>query len=184
MTLYSTIFNVVKALHIIFMVSYFAGIFYIVRLLIYHVETLEKKDPERSILQKQYLYMEKQLWNIIILPASWMVLITGLTMILTEAHLYFNSRWMQIKIALVFLLIAYHLCCLKLLRDFKKNLFQYTSLQLRLWNEIATLLLISIVLAVVLKAEFVRLWPNIFGSLILLGLLITYIVKRFKNLKK
>ncbi|WP_195909866.1 CopD family protein [Bacteroidetes bacterium endosymbiont of Geopemphigus sp.] len=184
MTLYSTIFNIIKALHTIFIVSYFAGIFYIVRLLIYHIETLEKKDSERSILQNQYIYMEKKLWNIIILPASWMVLITGLTMILTEVNFYFSSTWMQIKIALVFLLIVYHLCCLKLLRDFKKNLFQYTSLQLRLWNEIATLLLISIVLAVVLKTDFVRLWLNIFGSLILLGLLITYIVKRIKNLKK
>lgn len=184
MNLYSTTFNIVKALHIVFVVSYFAGILYIVRLLIYHVETLEKNDPEKSILQTQYAHMEKKLWNIIIVPASLMVLTTGLTMVLSEIHFYLQSAWMQTKITLVFLLAAYHLGCLKLLRDFKKKSFRYTSLQLRLWNEVATLLLIGIILAVVLKEDFIRLWKTILTSLIFLGFLIACVVKSIKHFKK
>ena len=62
-------YSIVKALHIIFVVSYFAGIFYIVRLFIYHTEALQESEPKRSILHQQFSYMEERLWNIITVPA-------------------------------------------------------------------------------------------------------------------
>ena len=74
------LFSITKAIHIIFVVSYFAGIFYMVRLFIYHTEALEKDEPERSILHRQFSFMEERLWNIITVPALIIMSVTGIYM--------------------------------------------------------------------------------------------------------
>ena len=83
------LFSITKAIHIIFVVSYFAGIFYMVRLFIYHTEALEKDEPERSILHRQFSFMEERLWNIITVPALIIMSVTGIYMFYLMDWAYF-----------------------------------------------------------------------------------------------
>jgi putative membrane protein len=143
----------VKALHIIFVVSWFAGLFYMVRLFIYHVEAQAKSDIEREILSNQFIIMEKKLWWIITTPAMVLTVIFGTWMvILNPSYLY--APWFQIKLVFVLLLLIYHFLCQNIMVKFKQNSFRWKSTQLRLWNELATLFLVAIVFLVVLKSTF------------------------------
>jgi putative membrane protein len=143
----------VKALHIIFVVSWFAGLFYMVRLFIYHVEAQAKSDIEREILSNQFIIMEKKLWWIITTPAMVLTVIFGTWMvILNPSYLY--APWFQIKLVFVLLLLIYHFLCQKIMVKLKQNSFRWKSTQLRLWNELATLFLVAIVFLVVLKSTF------------------------------
>jgi putative membrane protein len=143
----------VKALHIIFVVSWFAGLFYMVRLFIYHVEAQAKSDVEKEILSNQFVIMEKKLWWIITTPAMVLTVIFGTWMvILNPSYLY--APWFQIKLVFVLLLLIYHFLCQNIMVKFKQNIFNWKSTQLRLWNELATLFLVAIVFLVVLKSTF------------------------------
>ncbi|XOD69547.1 MAG: CopD family protein [Flavobacteriales bacterium AspAUS03] len=183
MTLYSTGFNLIKTFHIIFVLCYFAGIFYLVRLFIYHTETLEKLEPERSILQRQYLLMENLLWRVITVPAGTLALFSGLTMLCVEFHFYLTSPWMHLKLTFILLLILYHLSCQKIFHELKNNLFRFSTLQLRMWNEVATLLLFCIVLAVVLKQDFIIYGHWIALGLVALSMIIFLLIRRIKRMK-
>ena len=101
------LFNISKALHIIFMVSWFAGLFYMVRLFIYFVEAGSKEENESKILRKQYLIMQKRLWYIISWPAMILTLIFGSIMLIINPDLLIVG-YMHIKLTFVFLLVAYH----------------------------------------------------------------------------
>ena len=90
------LFSITKAIHIIFVVSYFAGIFYMVRLFIYHTEALEKDEPERSILHRQFSFMEERLWNIITVPALIIMSVTGIYMFYLMDWAYFLFSWMHV----------------------------------------------------------------------------------------
>ena len=146
---------VVKALHVIFMVAYFAGLFYIVRLFIYHSETLEEEKVKREILQTQFIKMEKLLWNIITVPSFCIMLFTGLLMLITNWESFKTEPWMHIKLTLLIFLFLYHFICFKMIRNFSKNKIKYTSMQLRYWNEVATLILFAVVFTVILKSYIV-----------------------------
>lgn len=143
-------FETVKALHIIFMVSWFAGLFYIVRLYIYHTEAQERPENERDILSKQFELMEKKLWWIITTPAMVLTLLFGIWM-LVLAPFYLKMGWMHFKLTFVLLLLGYHFVCQFILVDLKNKNFKWTSNQLRIWNEVATLVLVAVVFLVVLK---------------------------------
>ena len=98
-----------KALHLIFIVTWFAGLFYIVRLFIYHAEAESKEEHERSVLQGQYKIMEKRLWYGITWPSMVLALVFGLW--LAEVNNLWFSPWFQAKLVLVLLLLLYHLEC-------------------------------------------------------------------------
>jgi putative membrane protein len=98
-------FDVVKALHIIFVVSWFAGLFYMVRLFIYDVEANLKTEPEKSILQKQFQIMQSRLWWIITTPAMILSVVFGTWMIVLNFNYYLSSPWMHLKLGFVFLLL-------------------------------------------------------------------------------
>ncbi|XOD66919.1 MAG: CopD family protein [Flavobacteriales bacterium Tduv] len=183
MSLYSTGFNLVKALHIIFMVSYFSGLFYLVRLFIYHTEALKKSESEKTFLQRQYLLMERLLWRMIVAPGAVFTLIFGLTMLCVESRFYLSSSWMYFKLVFILLLFFYHLGCWKILHELKHGVFRFSGLQLRIWNEVATMLLFAIVLAVVLKRDFVLYEHWIAFGFLILGMLIIVILKHLKRLK-
>ena len=100
-------FATVKALHIIFVVSWFAGLFYVVRLFIYHVEAQDKDKVEKEILSNQFEIMERRLWWIITTPAMLLTIIFGIWMILLIPD-YINATWMHIKLCFVLLLLIYH----------------------------------------------------------------------------
>ena len=104
------IYNYIKSLHLIFVITWFAGLFYIVRLFVYQIEANEKPSPEREILLKQYKIMTYRLWYIISWPSAVLAVIFALTLLhLNPAFL--EMRWMQVKLGFVVLLIAYHIKC-------------------------------------------------------------------------
>jgi protoporphyrinogen IX oxidase len=146
----------VKALHIIFVVTWFAGLFYIVRLFIYHTEAEKKENAEKKILQDQFKIMEKRLWYGITWPSAIITLILGNYLGYVSGWYY--STWFWVKYGLVLVLFAYHLSCHVIFRQLQNNIVKYTSKQLRIWNEVATLFLVSIVFIVTLKDSLSFIW--------------------------
>jgi putative membrane protein len=145
-------FDVIKALHIIFVVSWFAGLFYMVRLFIYDAEANTKSEPEKTILQKQFQLMQSRLWWIITTPAMILSVIFGTWMILLNSTYYLTSPWMHLKLGFVLLLLIYHFLCQRIMKKFVSGVYNWTGNQLRLWNELATLFLVIIVFIVVMKS--------------------------------
>jgi putative membrane protein len=174
--------DILKALHIIFMVSWFAGLFYMVRLFIYHVEAQKKEATERDILSKQFVIMEKKLWWIITTPAMILTVVFGTWMLILNWDYYKVSSWMHIKLLFVFLLLIYHFISQKIMNQFVKNEFKWTSTQLRVWNEVATLFLVSIVFLVVLKNSFN--WINGVIGFFSVGIALMIAIKWYKKLRK
>lgn len=175
------VFLYLKALHIIFVVTWFAGLFYIVRLFIYHVEANEKSQPAKDILQNQYKIMSKRLWYIITWPSAIIVLITAISMLINNPG-WLTPSWMHIKLTFVFLLYLYHLKCHSIFKDLQKDVVKRTSHQLRLWNEVATVLLFSIVFLVVLKNSLNWVWGVL--GIISLGIILMILTKWYKKSRK
>ncbi len=143
-------YNYILAIHIIFVVCWMAGLFYIVRLFIYHTEAQDKPEPDRKILSDQFEIMERKLWYIISVPSMVIVLVAGITMlILVPAWL--QQSWMQIKLCFVAGLLVYHFICQNKMKQMAKGVYTWTSTQLRIWNEVATIFLFAIVFLAVLK---------------------------------
>lgn len=139
-----------KSLHIIFVVSWFAGLFYLPRLFIYHTEAHTKPEPARGILLAEYRKNEKLLFNAIMVPAMWLTILSASWMLyLIPAWL--EQSWMHLKLTFVAGVVAYHFYCRKLIYELRQDYFRHSSFQLRLWNEVATVLLFAIVFLVVLK---------------------------------
>ncbi len=174
--------NTLKALHIIFVVSWFAGLFYIVRLFIYHTEAQAKPELEKEILSKQFVEMEKKLWWIITTPAMILTIVFGTWMIALNSEYYLQTPWMHLKLGFVALLLIYHFVCQKILNDLKNGKFNWKSNGLRLWNEVATLALVAIVFIVVLKDEL-NWWKGTLGFFaVAVGLML--LIKLYKRIRK
>lgn len=143
-------FEQIKALHLIFVVTWFAGLFYIVRLFVYHAEANLKNEPEKQILQNQYKIMEKRLWFGIAWPSMIGTLIFGFWLLI-ERPFWLEDLWMQLKLLFVAGLLIYHFICHRIVKDLSKDIVKHSSQKMRLWNEVATLFLVSIVFLVVCK---------------------------------
>jgi protoporphyrinogen IX oxidase len=141
----------IKALHIIFIVTWFAGMFYIVRLFIYNTEAQEKGEPEKKILTDQFSIMIKRLWLGITWPSAILTLIFGGWV--AGMSPFFNpvQQWIWIKLIFVAVLYAYHFTLQKIYSDEMKGIFRFSSNQLRVWNEVATILLIAIIMLATVK---------------------------------
>ena len=145
----------IKAIHIIFIVTWFAGLFYIPRLFIYNTEANEKPEPERSILQKQFSIMIKRLWLGITWPSAILSLIFGVWI----GWLYGSiPAWLWTKLGFVAVLYLYHFSLHKLYKQHINAKFKYSSQQLRIWNEIATILLVATVMIVSVKQNISLVW--------------------------
>ncbi|MDB5106875.1 MAG: protoporphyrinogen oxidase [Fibrobacteres bacterium] len=140
----------IKALHLVAVVSWFAGLLYIVRLFIYHVEAASRPEAERKVLEAQFGLMERRLWYGITWPAMVATACFGIYMMIRIRA--WEAGWFQLKAVLLCLLIAYHLYCGRIRKDLALGRCRLTSLQLRIWNEVATLLLFAIVFTAVLKS--------------------------------
>ena len=140
-----------KAIHIIFVVSWMAGLFYIVRLFIYHVEANDRTESERITLQRQFEIMQHKLWYIITTPAMVISVLAGIAMIWVNPVLL-SMNWMLVKLAFVLGLLVYHFLCQNIINKLKQGIFTWSSTQLRLWNELATIFLVAIVFTVILKS--------------------------------
>ena len=141
----------IKALHIIFIVNWFAGLFYMPRLFIYTTEANEKEEPARSILIEQNKTMQQRLWFIITWPAAVITLILGIWLLVQSGLIV--QPWMHVKLTFVLGLYFYHLSLHKIYLDQQKNIFKYSSRQLRIWNEVATIFLFAIIFLVVVKTN-------------------------------
>lgn len=140
-----------KALHIIGFVAWFAGLFYLVRLFVYHVEANERPATEAAILKKQYQIMEWRLYKIITNPAMMFTFTFGILMLLANPA-YLTMPWMHAKLALLIGLLAYHLYCKSIIVKLEKEQNTFSSFQFRLMNELPTIFLVGIVLLAVLKS--------------------------------
>lgn len=169
-----------KSLHLIFVVSWFAGLFYMVRLFIYHAEAGDRDASERSTLFGQFKIMERRLWQIITWPAAILSTIFGYWMVI-ELNLW-SQGWMMLKLGLTTLLWVYHLANHWLYLRYQKDELVWSSTQLRLWNELATLWLVAIIFVVVLKGTLN--W--IYGTLgfFAVGVLLMIAVRTYKRLRK
>lgn len=151
-------FLYIKALHIVFVVSWFAALFYIVRLFIYATDAQGKDEVARPILTQQLLTMQKKLWYIIGWPAAIGTHVFGWWMIIANPSYYLAQPWMWIKIIVVGLLTFYHLQCQRILSQQRMGVYKFSSFKLRLFNELATVFLVSIVFLVVVKSKSGLLW--------------------------
>ena len=151
------------------------------RLLIYLTEASDKPEPEKSILRKNYKKIASPLWFGITWPSAIITLVMGTTMLINQPA-WLTMGFMHIKLTLVFLLYLYHLSLHYIFGLLKKDVVKYTSLQLRIWNEVATLFLISIVFIIVLKNALSMVW-GIAGLLFVTLLLLMGIrlYKKFRN---
>jgi putative membrane protein len=145
-------FAYVKSLHIIFIVTWFAGLFYMVRLFVYFAEAQDKEAVEKTILSNQYKIMMKRLWYIITWPSMVLAIIFGAWMLVAQPILL-TQGWMLAKLVFVLLLVAYHYASGAIYNQFKNDIVNYTSVKMRLWNEVATILLFAIVFLVELQNE-------------------------------
>jgi protoporphyrinogen IX oxidase len=177
-------FNYFKALHIIFVVCWFAGLFYIVRLFIYQVEANQKTEVEKSILIPQYQLMQKRLWYGITWPAAILTMLFGFIMFYLQWEMYLQQVWMLVKLVFVGILFLYHLRCHQIFNQLKTNSYKGTSIRLRLFNEIATLLLFAIVFLVSLKSTGGLVWGMLWLivlAAIIFGAVFIYKKQREKN---
>ncbi len=172
-----------KALHITFVVTWFAGLFYIVRLFIYHTEAQERPLQERLALSNQFKLMQKRLWYGITWPSALMVLLFGGGML----HQWFPLRehpWLIAKLGFVVCLYAYHIYCGRIFKNLQHDRFPMSSDKLRLWNELATIFLVAIVFLVTLKSVIDMVW-GLFGLFVLMVILLIaiklYRKKRLSN---
>lgn len=139
-----------KAFHIIGFVAWFSGLFYLVRMFVYHKEASEKSEPERSILRTQFSLMQQRVFSIIATPAMVFTFICGAGMLLYNPA-YLQMGWMHIKLTLLIVLFAYHIYCYTIMKKMETGTHTFTSFQFRLLNEVPSLFLFAIVLLAVLK---------------------------------
>ncbi|GAB1543943.1 protoporphyrinogen oxidase HemJ [Scytonema sp. NUACC21] len=139
-----------KAFHIVGIVVWFAGLFYLVRLFIYHVEANQEPEPARTILKNQYQIMDKRLYNIITNPGMFVTVAMAIGLLTTEPEVL-KQGWLHVKLAFVLLLIGYHHYCKRLMKQLAKDECKWTGQQLRAFNEAPTVMLVVIVLLAVFK---------------------------------
>lgn len=145
----------IKALHIIFVITWFAGLFYMVRLFIYNREAQDKQEPDKSILKNQFNIMIRRLWFGITWPSCILTLVFGIWLLF---YYPVFPTWLWLKLGFVLALLLYHLSLHILYMQQLNNVFKFTSNQLRIWNEVATVFLVAIVMLVVIRNGVSLLW--------------------------
>lgn len=175
-----------KALHIIFVVTWFAGLFYMPRLFIYNTEANDKPEAEKKVLQAQFTIMMKRLWYGITWPSAILTLILGIAVLvnLQWDKMIFQPefRWLLIKLIFVVLLYIYHFTLHKILVQETRGIFKYSSQQLRIWNEAATVILIAVVMLVTVKQSISLVW-GLVGLIVFIAMLMAAIniYKKMRN---
>lgn len=166
-------FYYVKALHIIFVITWFAGLFYIIRLFIYHVEAESKPQPDKQILQTQYKLMSKRLWYIITWPSAILASFFAFWMLYKNPD-YFLMPWMHVKLAFVFALYFYHYSCQVIYTQLQNDVIKYSAFKLRMWNEVSTIILFAVIFLVTLQDAMNWIWGVVgiivFGIVLMLGI--------------
>ena len=170
-----------KAIHIIFIVTWFAALFYMPRLFVYDIEARQKQELERDILLAQFRIMQKRLWFGIAWPSFIITIILG-TALALNLGLDFSVDWFLYKIILVAGLMAYHFACHAIMNQLAKDVVKFSSQGMRMWNEIATIFLFGIVFLVVFKTTISLLYG--LGGLVGLIAVLMIAIKIYKNIRK
>jgi putative membrane protein len=175
-----------KAIHIIFIVTWFAALFYMPRLFIYNTEASEKSEAAREALREQFSVMMKRLWYGIAWPSSILTLVFGILVLFTggwESILFKpEGKWLLIKLIFVLFLYLYHFSLHKIFLQQSSGIFRYSSQQLRIWNEVATIFLVAIVMLAVVKQNMSIVWG--LGGLILFVILLMGAIRIYKLLRQ
>ncbi|MBU2926868.1 CopD family protein [Winogradskyella psychrotolerans] len=173
-------YNYIKSLHLIFVITWFAGLFYIPRLFVYQIEAFHKSSPEKEILGKQLKLMAKRLWFIITWPSAILATLFAICLMILMPS-WFQMGWMHVKLLFVFLLFIYHYKTHMYFKQLQNDEVKVTSSFMRIWNEGATFILFAVVFLVILKSTIN--W--IFGiiGLVVLGILIMLGFKLYKNIR-
>jgi len=174
-------YDIIKSLHIIFVVSWFAGLFYMPRLFIYHTEAQEKEEGAKKVLSDQFQIMEKKLWWIIATPAMVLTVFFGTWMLIVNPVLL-QQPWMHIKLAFVVVLLIYHFINQQKMCEMAKGVFKWKSNQLRMWNELATLCLVAIIFLVEMQGRLSWWKATLSFFLVAIGLML--LIKLYKRLQK
>ena len=171
-------YSYIKALHLIFVITWFAGLFYVVRLFVYQIEASQKPSPDKEILGEQLKLMASRLWYIITWPSAILTLIFALTLLYVRPFLL-DESWMQIKLAFVGALYLYHLKCHQIYKQLQKGIVKHSSNYMRLFNEGATVILFAVIFLVILRHELN--W--IFGVLgiVSLAVILMLLIKIYKR---
>ncbi|HTL82788.1 MAG TPA: CopD family protein [Bacteroidia bacterium] len=173
----------IKALHVIFVITWFAALFYMPRLLIYHVEADLKQEPEKGILSKQFKIMQKRLWYAIGWPSMILTIIFGSWMLALNPDLV-TQAWFILKMIFVGGLVLYHIQTHLIFANHQKDILKWSSFSLRLWNEVATVFLFAIIFLVIPKQNSDWVWVTL-GIILLAALLLAavaiYKIKREKK---
>ncbi|MFM7814490.1 MAG: CopD family protein, partial [Flavobacteriales bacterium] len=170
---------IIKSLHIIFMVTWFAGLFYMFRLFVYHVEAARDENRDKGrILMDQFRIMERRLWYAITWPSAIFTLTFGIWLLVLHVSLL-QQPWMHVKLLFVTLLIIYQLYGQRVYGIIGLNPMSFTSTRMRILNEVPTIILIAVVFLVVMKSEFSWVWGTL--SIIGIALVITYAIKLYRD---
>ncbi len=173
-----------KSLHIIGVVVWFAGLFYLVRLFIYHVEAQDLDQPIREAFSSQYKLMQRRLANIITTPGMILAISMAIGLLVMQPTLL-KQGWMQAKLSIVVALIIYHFYCYRIMGQLGNDRILLTGGQLRALNELPTLFLVAVVMLVVFKSQFptsAATWL-IFGLVIFMAASIQFYAKYRRNKK-
>ncbi|ETN94226.1 CopD family protein [Zhouia amylolytica] len=173
-------YNYIKALHLIFVITWFAGLFYIPRLFVYQIEAYHKASPEKEILGKQLSLMAKRLWYIITWPSAILATVFAIWLLILIPG-WLTQGWMHVKLGFVVLLFAYHLKTHQIFKQLQRNEVKYTSSFMRIWNEGSTIILFSVVFLVILKSAI----DWVFGvvGIFVLALLLMLGIKWYKKIR-
>lgn len=174
-------YNYIKSLHLIFVITWFAGLFYIVRLFVYQIEANEKSSPEREILLKQYKIMTYRLWFIIAWPSAFLATLFAVWLLVLMPS-WLQMPWMHVKLGFVLALFLYHFKCHQIYSQLQSDQFKHTSNFMRLWNEGATIILFAVVFLVILKNEFNWIYGVV--GIILFSILIMLGFKFYKRIRE
>lgn len=174
------LYNYIKALHLIFVTTWFAGLFYIPRLFVYQIEATEKPSPEKEILGKQLKLMTKRLWYIITWPSAVLATLFAIWLLILIPD-WLSQGWMHVKLLFVLLLFIYHYQTHVYFKQLQVDDIRKSSGFMRIWNEGATFILFAVVFLAILKSSLN--W--IFGvlGLIVLGVLIMLGYRIYKNIR-
>ena len=174
-------YNYIKALHLIFVITWFAGLFYIPRLFIYHIEAFNKPKNEADILIPQFKLMAKRLWYIISWPSAVLAIIFAIWLLVLMPS-WLSQPWMHLKLSFVLLLIAYHLRTHHFFLKLQKDQNTCSSNYMRIWNEGASLLLFAIIFLVILK-DTLHWIPGVLG-IVGLALVLLLGIRLYKKIRK
>lgn len=180
-----------KGLHVVGFVSWFAGLFYLVRIFVYYTEAAEKPQPDRDILTREFGLMQARVYKIICNPAMMITWTAGLGMLALgifhpSVPNYLavengTAGWMHLKLTLLVLLLGYHIWCKRILKKLEKGESTFSPFQFRLFNEVPTLFLVSISFTAVYGKLGQLNYAYLLGGVALFGLLVYRGAVAYKN---